>query len=88
MSASVVDQLLTLIRIAALPCQVVPPIQASPSAWTAAMTPRVRSSSSSKRTSNLVEDHIVEDGHAVRGAELLRHARGERAAALDQRLDA
>ena len=38
MSASVVDQFETEIRIAAMPCHVVPPSQHVPSAWTAAMT--------------------------------------------------
>ena len=51
MSASVVAQLETEMRMAAMPCHVVPPAQHVPSSWTAAMTARVRSSLSSKRTS-------------------------------------
>ena len=39
-SASVVDQLLTLIRMAVLPCHTVPPIQAVPSACTRSITAR------------------------------------------------
>ena len=45
-SASVVLQFETEIRIAARPCQVVPPSQHVPSAWTAAMTARVKASAS------------------------------------------
>ena len=46
-SASVVDQFETEIRIAAMPCQVVPPSQQVPSAWTAATTSRVNASMAS-----------------------------------------
>src|SRR6266700_1519489 len=49
-SASVVDQLDTEIRAAATPRQTVPPNQDVPSAWAAAMTRRVVSSESPKRT--------------------------------------
>ena len=41
MSAAVVLQFETEIRIAAMPCQTVPPSQHVPSAWTSAMTSRV-----------------------------------------------
>ena len=44
MSASVVDQFDTEIRIACLPCQNAPPAQHVPSACTAAITLRVVSS--------------------------------------------
>src|SRR5574337_678260 len=49
-SASLVDQPTIEIRIAARPCQVVPPSQVVPSSWTAPMTARVTASSSAKRT--------------------------------------
>ena len=45
-SSSSVDQLETEIRIAARPCQTVPPSQQVPSAWTRAMTSRVVASAS------------------------------------------
>src|SRR5437773_9285055 len=49
-SASVVDQFDTEIRIACMPCQVVPPAQHVPSDWTRRITSAVCTSESAKRT--------------------------------------
>ena len=46
MSSSVVLQFEIEIRIACLPCQIVPPAQQVPSAWTRAITSRVIASAS------------------------------------------
>ena len=92
-SASVVDQFETEIRIAAIPCHVVPPSQHVPSAWTAAITRRVKSSISARPRrrrrrrepdEDLVEHDVVEDRHARRVAQAVGHPPGQRAAAVDQ----
>ena len=92
-SASVVDQLLTLMRIAAMPCQVVPPSQAVPSSWTRRTTARVCSSASTasggqEADEHLVEDDVVEDLDAGRLAQAVGDPPSEPAAALDEVLDA
>ncbi len=91
-SASVVLQFETEIRIAAMPCHVVPPSQHVPSAWTAAMTARVKASVAAASPAagrlepdqDLVEDDVVEDRDALRAAQPIGHPAGERAAPLDQ----
>ena len=65
-SASVVDQLLTLMRMAALPCQVVPPIQAVPPACTrcddgAGVVVGIPAGAWREAHQHLVEDDVVED---------------------------
>ena len=80
-SSSVVAQDDTLTRIAARPCQTVPPHQQVPSAWTAATTRA--SSAVAERDEHLIEHDLVEDVVARR-REALGEARGVAAVALDQ----
>ena len=64
MSASVVDQFDTEMRMACLPCHKAPPAQQVPSACTAAIT-RLVVSSSANLDQHLIQDDVVEDRDAV-----------------------
>ena len=70
-------------RIAATPCQVVPPSQHVPSSWTAAMTARVNvvglpAVGRFESDQDLVEDHLVQDRDTGRPAQAVGHPPGER----------
>ena len=87
-SASVVDQLLTLMRIAALPFQVVPPIHAVPSAWTAVDDLARPGVVVAEAHEDLVEDDVIEHLDAIGLAQPIRHPRASAQQLFDQRLDA
>ena len=67
MSASVVDQFDTEMRIAAWPCQRVPPTQHVPSACTRPMTASVVASSRTESQQHLVQHDVVQDLDPGRG---------------------
>ncbi|MGW1786570.1 hypothetical protein ACWCQQ_47065, partial [Streptomyces sp. NPDC002143] len=80
--SSVVDQLLTEMRMTRRPCQVEPLIQAVPSSSNRARTRSVRSSSPNS-AQTWGEDDVVEDGRPLD----LGDARGERAGMPAQPFD-
>ena len=84
MSASVVCQPLTLMRMAATPCQLVPPIQASPLVLHAPDDVARALVIVAEPDEHLVQAHLVEDARLRDRCERIGHAAGKRAATLDE----
>ena len=84
MSSSVVDQLETETRMAARPCQTVPPSHASPPRWTSSTTFARRRVVVVEAQQHLVEHHVVEHLDAVDLAHRIGQPARQRAVALDQ----
>jgi len=83
MSASVVRQLETEMRMRRWPCQVVDPIQHSPERCTASMTRSVVASSPN-RTSTWFRTTLIDHQDAIDVGELSSKTLGQAAAAVDE----